>query len=458
MLRRLHLTYLTLLAVVLVVLVVPLCLSAASGATKDVYLDREADAARFASVADEALLQGEAQSLQLELSQYHLLYGIAAVVVDRNKDQVAAAGTLSVQDGRRVSGAVARVLASERLQPPASVWPWDDRSLLIVEPVMRSGQVVGATVTVSPTEELRAVILRRWAMLLALSLLVLGAGAVAGRPLASWVLRPLRDLADCTRAISSGRLTARAPVESGPEEVRSLARSFNTMADEVCELLEQQRLVVAYAAHQVRNPLAAVTLQVEALADEAPGGLDATAALHEIERLSDICDSLVALADTDCRDEDMVLIRAHEVARDRLRAWAPLASRRGVTLLPTNIEDAWALTFPATLDQVLDALIDNGTKFAGAGGAVAVSVGTAEPGTLLVEVDDSGPGLPAMLREQALQPFWRRTDDDQRAGSGLGLAVVVALLSRSGGSLSLSTGPLGGLRATARLRAVPCPA
>jgi signal transduction histidine kinase len=456
MLRRLHLTYLTLLAVVLVVLVVPLCISAASGATKDMYVDREADAARFASIADEALLQGEARALQAELSQYHRIYGIDAVVVGRNQDRIAASGTLRGEDEQRVAGAVARVLANERMQPPTSVWPWDDRSLVIVEPVVRSGQVVGAAATVSPTRELRGLILRRWVLLLALSLLVLGAGALAGRPLARWVLRPLRDLADCTRAISSGRLTARAPVASGPEEVRSLARSFNTMADEVCELLERQRLVVAYASHQVRNPLAAVRLQVEALAEEAPDAVDATAALDEIERLAGVCDSLLALADTECRDDEMVVIRAHEVTRDRLRVWAPLASRRGVTLIPRDIEDAWALTLPATLDQVLDALIDNGTKFAGAGGAVAVSLATAEPGTLLVAVDDSGPGLPPGLREQALQPFWRRTEDAQRAGSGLGLAVVVALLSRSGGSLSLSAGPLGGLRATARFRAVPC--
>src|SRR5262249_58475919 len=110
------------------------------------------------------------------------------------------------------------------------------------------GEVAGAILILSPTDALRARVLGVWAELaaggLAAGLLVVAIAVLLTR----WILRPVAQLDDTAHRISGGALDARVPGELGPPELRRLARSFNTMADDVTEALDRQRTFVAQAS------------------------------------------------------------------------------------------------------------------------------------------------------------------------------------------------------------------
>src|SRR5262249_45626421 len=148
-------TYLVLLALVLLALEVPLAVYAAASRTQEMVIDRNADAARFASVADPALRTGETVTLTDELRRYYDLYGIAAAVADRAAHLITETGARRAFDSPLVRRYVAEALAGERVGAGRTVWPWQADPLVIAVPVTTAGEVVGAVVTLSPTDTLR---------------------------------------------------------------------------------------------------------------------------------------------------------------------------------------------------------------------------------------------------------------------------------------------------------------
>src|SRR5262249_31566656 len=153
---RLIRTYLALLALVLLALEVPLAAYVAASRTQQMVIDRNADAARFASVADPALRTGETVTLTDELRRYYDLYGIAAAVADRDAHLITETGDPRAFDTDQVRRFVAQALAGERVDAGRTVWPWQRDALVIAVPVTTAGEVVGAVVTLSPTDALRA--------------------------------------------------------------------------------------------------------------------------------------------------------------------------------------------------------------------------------------------------------------------------------------------------------------
>jgi signal transduction histidine kinase len=456
-------TYLTLLGGVLLALAVPLAATIAGRDTKTVLIDRLNDIGRFASLAEPAVRTGQVEALSWDLESYNSLYGIGVAVFDRYRRIVVASPGWLRRDDPEVDAALDAALVGERPGMDRVVWPWRQGPLVVAEPVSRGGDIIGAVVTMSPTDGIRARTLRRWALLATVGLAVLVAGALAAAPLTRWMLRPVRDLDEAAHAIAAGRLTARVAVGAGPTELRRLAESFNQMADTVARLLEQQRAFVSYASHQLRNPLAALRLRVENLVPCPDPALDpATARDHaltidEVDRLAGICDGLLALAHADAADPVVVTVDVAALAEDRVAAWAPVAARAGVTLTRAGPATALARAGAGVVDQVLDALIDNAIKFAGPDATVTVTVGGDADGAVDLHVIDDGPGLPTNAGAAATEPFWRNPAHQNIAGSGLGLAIASTLLERTGARLDLAPGEPHGLDARLRLPAGTAP-
>ncbi|WP_033353634.1 sensor histidine kinase [Nocardiopsis xinjiangensis] len=438
--RRVRTVYVTLLVVTCLSLALPLCGSIAARGTSEMLLDRINDTARLSGLAEPSVLTGSAGTLSGELAAYDELYGVAGVVLDRDGGVVASSRSGLGGTGLEevVGGApadlpaeVRTALAGGRSGADTVVWPWSTDPLVVAEPV-GSGEIVGVVVTASPTGGLRRAILLRWLGVWVVALSVLAVVIIAAGPLTRWVLRPIDDLDEATRAVSEGSLDARVPVGDGPLELRRLGESFNRMADTITSMLESQRTFVAYAGHQVRNPLAALRLRVESLGRHLPeaGTREHRLALDEVDRLTRICDSLLTLARTEDTDHSLVEEDVRGVAEDRVAAWQPIAERAGARLECGGDGTATVHCVEGTLDQALDALIDNALKYGGTGAHIRVLVEA--PAT--VRVVDDGPGLPAEQLAGATRPFWR---DGGRGGSGLGLSIVVTLLEMQGGSLTL---------------------
>ncbi|MGW1167440.1 ATP-binding protein [Streptomyces sp. NPDC002550] len=447
-----------LMAAVLLALGLPLAVSLAAAQQQKVVVDRIDDTARFAALAqfvtdgpggsrrtstDERL-----EALRSELASYYGVYGIRAGVFYRNGSaMVNAPDDWFVPRTGELREAFEEALLSRRSHDPRQVWPWQRTRLVVASPVIRDGDVVAVVVTDSPTGQMRSRTLRGW--------LIIGAGEIAAMLLAvgaalrltGWVLRPVRVLDATTHDIATGRLKSRVAVGGGPPELRRLARSFNEMADNVEDVLEQQRAFVADASHQLRNPLAALLLRIELLALELPEDNEEIASVRtEGKRLAQVLDDLLDLALAEHAEADLRLTDIGALAEERVAAWSPAAEANGVRLTgdcpPTT---AWA--DPITLSSALDALIDNAVKFSPEGGTVEVTV-AADGDRSMVVVTDSGPGLSDEELARVGDRFWRSGRHQNIKGSGLGLSIVHTLLTAGGGSIAYTHHEPRGLRVT----------
>ncbi|MER5298846.1 HAMP domain-containing sensor histidine kinase [Streptomyces lasiicapitis] len=452
-----------LMAGVLLALGFPLAVSVASAQQQKVVVDRIDDTARFAALAQFVTQRPTGsrvrekderrETLQKELDYYHEVYGIKAGVFFRDRFPMAHApsdwfltpGSGDVSDAFE---AFEEALRSRGSHNPPQVWPWNEGGRIVVaSPVIRDGDVVAVVVTDSPTGRMRAKTLHGW--------LLIGAGESAAMLLAvgaalrltGWVLRPVRVLDATTHDIATGRLASRVAAAGGPPELRRLARSFNEMADNVEDVLEQQRAFVADASHQLRNPLSALLLRIELLALELPEDNEEIASVRtEGKRLAQVLDDLLDLALAEHAAADLRLTDIGELAAERVAAWRPLAAERGVRLAgQCPATTGWA--DPIALSSALDAVIDNALKFTPEGEEVRVRV-TAADSTTTVVVTDGGPGLTDDELSRVGDRFWRSNRHQNVKGSGLGLSISRALLAAGGGTMAYERHEPHGLKVT----------
>ncbi|HEY3503818.1 MAG TPA: HAMP domain-containing sensor histidine kinase [Actinocatenispora sp.] len=454
--RRLLITYLSLLGVALVAFLAPLSVAIAQRETQSVFIDRVNDTTRFAAIAEQALPSRYTSVLQDEMSSYDRLYGIGVAVVlpDGTIRLSSRSGIDPFSDA--VRGQFQAALSGTRAQSSGVVWPWQDDPMVVAEPIGNSGMISGVVVTVSPTGSLRATIAQQLAVLAAIGLVILAIGAALAVPITRWLARPLNELDEVTHAISRGELTERVHDDTGPPELRRFATSFNTMADRLATLIERQRGFISYASHQLRTPLATVRLRVENLGDAVPieAAEDHRLVLEEVDRLAAIFESLLMFVRTGAEKAELVDVDAGAVADARVASWQPVAEAEGVTLTRSGADTAPVRAASETLDQVVDALVHNAIKNGGRGCTVDIAVRTG-PEWVDVHVTDDGPGMTDDQLAQSVRPFWRRPSDRNQAGAGLGLAIADALVTASGGTLTLGHAHPTGIDARVRLAAGP---
>lgn len=217
------------------------------------------------------------------------------------------------------------------------------------------------------------------------------------------------------------------------------------MADNVEDVLEQQRAFVADASHQLRNPLAALLLRIELLALELPEGNEEIASVRtEGKRLAQVLDDLLDLALAEHTAADLRLTDIGEVAAERVAAWRVVAEEKGVRLTEHRAAvTAWA--DPIALSSALDAVIDNALKFTPPGEEVTVAVARDGDASTIV-IDDGGPGLTDDEIDRIGDRFWRSNRHQNIKGSGLGLSITRALLTAGGGSITYGHSEPHGLR------------
>src|SRR5450830_1849419 len=243
------------------------------------------------------------------------------------------------------------------------------------------------------------------------------------------------------------------PEQGLPDEVRPLVGELNALFARVQSTLQAQRHFVADAAHELRSPLTALRLQMQALqraADEPARELAAQRLRQGIERAIDLVGQLLLLA----RQESAPEAQAQSVdllalTREVLAECLPLAGARGLDL---GVEQADALTVPGqaeALRVLLRNLVDNAIKYTPGPGTIDVSLLRQADGTIAWVVEDSGPGIPPAERARVFDRFKRGEGVAEVPGSGLGLAIVEAVARQHGARVSLGDSErLGGLKVT----------
>ena len=257
--------------------------------------------------------------------------------------------------------------------------------------------------------------------------------------MARMLARPLAEVGAAARRIAAGDYAARVPRE-GPEELASLADSFNQMAAGLERQEQMRRDFIVNAAHELRTPLTNLQGYLEALRD---GVITADRATYEslwdeAERLVRLSRSLDALADGDAGHAPRPVVELDLAGsiRAALDLAQPTLERAGLRVevhVPGRLP---ARANPDDLAQVLGNLLSNAARYTPAGGTVTVRA-ERRPGDLLVSVANTGEGIPPGDLERVFERFYRveKSRDRARGGAGIGLAIVKQLVEAGGGKV-----------------------
>lgn len=281
--------------------------------------------------------------------------------------------------------------------------------------------------------------------------------SVLGLLFARRVTRPVAELTAAARDLHAGN-RGRRVAESGPGEVAELGRAFNELAESAERQEALRQSFAADVAHELRTPLAILRSHVEAVQD---GVLDLTpelvASLHEETlRLGRLVADLETLTTAeavsfslDHREMDLA-----EVVDSAVAGFRPRLVAAGL-MLETRLAPAPVCGDPMRLAQVVTNLLTNAVKFVPPGGRVTVSTELRDEQARL-SVRDDGPGIPDAELPQVFDRYFRGSRA-RANGSGIGLAVVAALVGSHRGRVTAANHPDGGAVVTITLPAAGSP-
>ncbi len=276
------------------------------------------------------------------------------------------------------------------------------------------------------------------------------------------LLRPVARLAAEVEGRGDGQLHA-LPEQGLPTEIRPFVMAINRMLGRVSEVLEGQRRFIADAAHELRSPMTALSLQAERLegSELSAEARERLGALRRgIDRGRVLLEQLLAYAKVQSVETvSSARCEVRLVVRRVLEDLLPLAEEKNLDIGIEGEQDAVVAISDPDLSTVLKNLIENAIRYTPAAGRVDIAVRRAGAMATVV-VADSGPGIAPGERDQVLHAFYRTLGSDQ-IGSGLGLAIVKAIVDRNGAQLRLdyADGKTGsGLRATVSIPLAASPA
>jgi len=419
------------------------------------------EATTFAVIGEEHLEDPGTADLQSLADRFSAGTGTEIAVLDRNGGTIVATGRPPVASGSAVIDAdvLAKAQPGKILELTDQLRDGGPVQQVAIVPITTDSTIRGFALAARARSGLDDRLATIRITLAALGAAALALAALMGVLFARSISRPLADLAATAHALGEGDLGARAPTGSGPAELRELSTTVNDMAERIEQLVGAQRAFVADASHQLRTPLTALRLRLDALEDEvAPQSrADYDKVVAEASRLARLVDGLLALARAEAQQPERRPIDVWDVLGERVDTWSALADERGVelTLARAGPGRTVAELVPGHLEQILDNLIANSLDAMPEGGAIEVHLGTGGE-RVAVTVADEGPGLTVEECRHAFDRFWRgRASASELGGSGLGLAIVRELVRANHGSVELRPRSPHGLEAELELEAAP---
>ncbi|MBK0376858.1 HAMP domain-containing histidine kinase [Streptomyces sp. RB110-1] len=324
----------------------------------------------------------------------------------------------------------------------ASVAEVEGGFALLQPTALGTGEIAVVEVYV-PEDEVSNGVATAWLMLAGVGLaLIVGSVAVADR-LGVRMVRPAQRLAGAAQELGEGNLATRVP-EEGPTELRSAAVAFNSMADQVVQLLANERELAADLSHRLRTPLTVLRLNAASLG-EGPAAEQTRAAVQQLEHEVDAIIRAAreqrphaqgSPAEAGCD--------ASEVIRERMSFWSALAEDEGRETRVAGADRAARIPVARPeLAAALDALLGNVFRHTPVGTAFAVDVHHSGD-AVIVLVSDAGPGIADPRAALARGGSGSGGEGGSVGSTGLGLDIVRRVAESTGGDLRIGRSVLGG--------------
>jgi len=272
------------------------------------------------------------------------------------------------------------------------------------------------------------------------------------------IARSLRPMVRLAGDLDARRVddTTPLPLAATPSELHPFIGSINGLLARMKLMMDSQRRFVADAAHELRTPITALSLQAENLdlVDLSVEARERLAALKEgMRRTKHLLEQLLALARHEVGPpSEARVVPLDRVVMDLVADLLPDAARKGIDLGFELIEPIATKGEPVMITTMIRNLMENAVRFTPRGGRVDIGV-YRDGSEAILQIEDTGPGIPAGDINRIFEPFFRgsRPTED---GTGLGLSIVKRIVDRLGGSVALeniSSRAFTGLRATVRL-------
>jgi two-component system sensor histidine kinase BaeS len=286
------------------------------------------------------------------------------------------------------------------------------------------------------------------------ALLAIAAALLVGGLLAYRFVRPIRQLTEVNRRYAQGDRGARVNV-GGNDELAELGASFNHLADQLSAEQERQKQLLADIAHELRTPLTVMRGELESMQDglmeKSPENLGRL--IEEVDLLTRLVQDLrlLTIADAGALELHPAPVDLGGLAQEVMMAFNSKAEAKGIRL----DAEARPVTVQADRDrltQVIYNLLENALRHTPEGGSITVST-RPEGQQGVLEVADTGPGIPQADLLHLFERFYRadKARTRETGGSGLGLAIAKALVEAHGGQIAAQNREGGGAIFTVRL-------
>jgi signal transduction histidine kinase len=322
-------------------------------------------------------------------------------------------------DGRGPAAGDAVVRATLRTGRPADAA--GDGRLIVAVPLVIGERVAGAVRAQRSDQAAADRTHEAWLLLAAGAGALIALAVLAALILARRLVAPLDRLAGAAAGLGDGDFAARAP-RSRMQELDRVADALDATAARLGELVTRERAFSANASHQLRTPLAALRIELEALELR---GEELPAALEQVDRLQQTIETLLAVARDAPRREmatDLTALADESAAR-----WSGLLAEHGRPFHIAVTADAVTSASAHVIGEALEVLVDNAATHGA--GAVTLTIRDAGP-LLAIDVADGGPGFSG----DAEAAFTRRAGDRH----GIGLDLARSLVQAEGGQLLVS--------------------
>lgn len=297
--------------------------------------------------------------------------------------------------------------------------------LQVAVPLAHSERITGGVWAVRSAAGAAAAARRAWLVIGAIAIAIIALAVAAAAILGGWLAAPLEHLAVSAGRLGDGDFSARAP-PAGIPEVDAVGRALASTAQRLEGLVARERAFTADASHQLRTPLQALRIDLEAMelgGDKSP---ELAAALAEVDRLQGTVETLLSPARRERRERPVADVRAL-MLRVRER-WSGTLAHKARPLRIAEPAGRCAVRASAGIvGEILDVLVANAYVH----GAGAVTIAARSTGAwLAIDVADEGPGI----ADDAGDVFARGVGD----GHGIGLALARSLAEAEGGRLELT--------------------
>lgn len=278
--------------------------------------------------------------------------------------------------------------------------------------------------------------------------------------LARYVSAPIVRLREATQRLAAGDLSARAGVPRGRDEIAALVRDFDTMAERLQSLVNAQSRLLNDISHELRSPLARLSVALGLVRRKT--GPEAQASLDRIEqetnRLNELIGRLLTIARLEGGEDGLqrAPVDLEELIREIAGDAEFEAQNRNCHVRVTVREDCVVMGNPGLLRSAIENVVRNATRYTAEGTDVEVELSRSQRmngAEALIEIADSGPGVPEESLDKLFRPFYRIDDARvrQTGGVGLGLSITERAVRLHGGFVVARNRPQGGLEVEIRL-------